>query len=216
MVCGHEQGQPARPHWQKHCTKGHRRRSKRPSSLRARAVGQHLQPVDEQHSRLVYFSSTVVGSPNSGLVRRTRQRVCGAQRSRCSSAGWRWQGVASRPRCAGHLVFVCSGPLLNHGMATSCCTKRFSRSRPSRVCQWGQRLRPLPAQQRAGHRLRHHLLLGGSHDHDDHPLHRSSAFPRCVHPRFGARFARQKNEQVRRQRARPGRPHRRHRFDCLA
>ena len=27
---------------------------------------------------------------------------------------------------------------------------------------------------RLGHRLRNHLLLGGAHDYDDHPLHRQS------------------------------------------
>ncbi len=32
-------------------------------------------------------------------------------------------------------------------------------------------LRHLPPDQRAGHRLRHHLLLDRAHDHDDHALH---------------------------------------------
>jgi hypothetical protein len=65
--------------------------------------------------------------------------------------------------------------------------------------------------QRAGHRLRHHLLLGRPDDHDDQALHRQGAVQACLHPRPGARCARQEDEQERRQRARPGRPDRRHR-----
>ena len=67
-----------------------------------------------------------------------------------------------------------------------------------------ERLRPLPAQHRAGHGLRHHLLLGGPDDHDDHALHGPRAVQACVHPRPGAGRARQEDEQVRGQRARPG------------
>ena len=42
-------------------------------------------------------------------------------------------------------------------------------------------------------------------------LHRTGAVQARLHPRPGARFARPEDEQVRRQRARPGRPDRRHR-----
>ena len=50
--------------------------------------------------------------------------------------------------------------------------------------------RPVPAFDGAGHRLRHHLLLGRPDDHDDHAFHRPGAVPRRLHPRPGARFAR--------------------------
>src|SRR6185369_12681974 len=55
------------------------------------------------------------------------------------------------------------------------------------------------------------LLLGRPDDHDDDPLHRPGAVPRCLHPRPGARLARAQDEQVGRQRARSGRPDRWHR-----
>jgi len=63
----------------------------------------------------------------------------------------------------------------------------------------------------AGHRLRHHLLLGRPDDHDDHALHRPRAVQARLHPRPGARRAGQEDEQVRGQRARPRGPDRRHR-----
>jgi valyl-tRNA synthetase len=73
------------------------------------------------------------------------------------------------------------------------------RFRPPR--QRNRRLRLVPTKQRARHRLRHHLLLGRPHDHDDHALHRSCAIQTCVHPRLGARRTGQEDEQVGRQRA---------------
>ena len=75
---------------------------------------------------------------------------------------------------------------------------------------------PVPAVDRAGHRLRHHLLLGRPDDHDDDALHRPGAVPARLHPRPGARLARPQDEQVRRQRARPGGPDRRHRARAAA
>ena len=65
--------------------------------------------------------------------------------------------------------------------------------------------------ERARHRLRHHLLLGRPDDHDDHALHGPGAVQARLHPRPGARRAGPQDEQVRRQRARPGGPDRRHR-----
>ena len=57
-------------------------------------------------------------------------------------------------------------------------------------------LQPLPAQHRAGHRLRHHLLLGRPDDHDDDALHRPRAVQARLHPRPGARRAGPEDEQV--------------------
>jgi valyl-tRNA synthetase len=54
----------------------------RPGALRARELGQHLQPVDEQHPGLVHQPPALVGPPDSGLVRRGRPGLCGPQRSR--------------------------------------------------------------------------------------------------------------------------------------
>ena len=80
----------------------------------------------------------------------------------------------------------------------------------------GARAAALPAEHGARHRLRHHLLLGRPDDHDDEALHRPGAVPRRLHPRPGARRAWPQDEQERRQRARPGRPDRRHRAGTAA
>ena len=48
-------------------------------------------------------------------------------------------------------------------------------------------LQALLPDHRAGHRLRHHLLLGRAHDDDGPALHGGSAVPHRLHPRAGAR-----------------------------
>jgi valyl-tRNA synthetase len=66
-----------------------RRRAIRPGQVCARKLGQHLQPVDEQHPGLVHQPSALVGSPDSGLVRRGRPRLRGAQRGgRAGASPW--------------------------------------------------------------------------------------------------------------------------------
>jgi valyl-tRNA synthetase len=54
---------------QEHRAEGHRRRGQRRGALRARELGQHLQPVDEQHPGLVHQPPALVGPPDPGLVR---------------------------------------------------------------------------------------------------------------------------------------------------
>ena len=49
--------------------------------LRARAMGQHLQPVDEQHPGLVHLAPALVGPPDPGLVRR-RTASCSSRAAR--------------------------------------------------------------------------------------------------------------------------------------
>ena len=65
--------------------------------------------------------------------------------------------------------------------------------------------------QRARHRLRHHLLLGRPHDHDGPEVHGRRAVPRGLHPRPGPRRRRPEDVEVEGQRHRPARPRRRHR-----
>ena len=50
----------------------------------------------------------------------------------------------------------------------------------------------------AGHRLRHHLLLGRPDDDDGVALYERSAVPRCLHPPSGARRLRRKKCRSRR------------------
>jgi valyl-tRNA synthetase len=61
--------------------------------VRARELGQHLQPVDEEHPGLVHQPPALVGSPDPRLVRRGRPGLRGAQRGR---------GAAASPRQDAH------------------------------------------------------------------------------------------------------------------
>ena len=70
-------------------------------------------------------------------------------------------------------------------------------------------LRDVPAVVGARDRLRHHLLLGRAHGHDDDLLHRPRAVPRRLHQRDRPRRGRAEDVEVEGQRARPARPHRR-------
>jgi valyl-tRNA synthetase len=84
--------------------------------VRARALGQHLQPVDEQHPGLVHLAPALVGPPDPGLVRRGRQGLRRHARGRSAGAGARQKAHARRRR-AGHLVLVGAGALLVAGLA---------------------------------------------------------------------------------------------------
>ena len=68
----------------------------------------------------------------------------------------------------------------------------------------------VPALLRAGHRQRHHLLLGGAHDHGDAPLHRQGAVPPRLHQRHRARRRGREDVEVQGQHDRSARPDRRH------
>jgi valyl-tRNA synthetase len=79
VVRGHEPSGPRRRHRQEHRPKSHRRRAVWRSEFCARELGQYLQPVDEQHPRLVHLAPVMVGPSDSRLVRRRRQGLCGPQ-----------------------------------------------------------------------------------------------------------------------------------------
>ncbi len=79
-------------------------------------------------------------------------------RSEARSIGTiRRQAGQARCRRAGHLVFLGPGAVLVTGLARG-----------------NAGLQDLPAVLGAGDRLRHHLLLGGAHGHDDHAFYRES------------------------------------------
>jgi hypothetical protein len=93
-----------------------------------------------------------------------------------------------RPRRAGHLVFLGAVAVFDAGLAGK--------------HRGAQDLLP---DQRAGHRLRHHFLLGGPDDHDGPEVHGRCAVPRGLHPRPGARSGRPEDVEIQGQRARPAR-----------
>ena len=95
--------------------------------VRARELGQHLQPVDEQHPGLVHQPPALVGPPDSGLVRRRRQGLCGPQRSRSPGPGARQDACAATKTCSTPGIRR-AGALQHHGLArarrdeTTTCT----------------------------------------------------------------------------------------------
>ena len=178
-----------------------RRRCPRRRAALSRAVARGLQPVAGEHPGLVHLAPVVVGSPDPRVVRRARQHLRRAQRSRGAgqSEGRRKHRCAdARPGRARHLVFVGDGAVLDTGLAAAAGSGQA-------------RVRPVPAFDRIGDRLRHHLLLGRPDDHDDDALHRPRAVPQRLHPRHRARRRGQEDVQERGQYARPDRHHRRHR-----
>ena len=78
---------------QSHRRQGDRGGRERRGALRARAVGQHLQPVDEEHPGLVHLAPALVGPPDPGVVRQRRRDLRRAQRGR---------GARARPQAAGY------------------------------------------------------------------------------------------------------------------
>ena len=165
-------------------------------------LGQHLQPVDEQHPGLVHLAPALVGPPDPGLVR----RAAANSSSRADEDEARAQARGGRlHRRARRATRTCSTPGTR---------RRWCRSRRSAGPSPGDDRRRydlfLPSS-RARHRLRHHLLLGRADDHDDDALHRPGAVPRTSTSTAWCATRGPEDEQVRRQRARPGRPDRRHR-----
>jgi valyl-tRNA synthetase len=149
----------------------------RRDQVRAGKLEHDLQPVAGQHPGLVHLAPAVVGPPHPGLVRR---RTATSRRPHEEEAqpSPRRQGIgdaAPRRRRARHLVLVGPGALLDHGLAGRDAGHE-----------------DVPAVVGAGDRLRHHLLLGRAHGHDDRALHRQGAVRDRVRARPGARFAGQK------------------------
>jgi hypothetical protein len=67
---------------QEHRRQGARVRRLRRDQVLPGKLGQHLQPVAEQHPGLVHLAPTVVGPPDSGLVRRQRRTSTSPMTSR--------------------------------------------------------------------------------------------------------------------------------------
>ena len=153
------------------------------SRIHPAGAGQALLRLGRQHARLVHLPPAVVGPPHPGLVRPGRRdRLRRPGRGAAAGEGW-----TPGPRRAGHLVLLGAVAVLHAGLA------RADR-RPGEV---------LP-DHRAGHRLRHPVLLGRPDD-DVRPVRdgRPAAVRRRGPARHGPRPARQEDVQVARQRRRP-------------
>jgi valyl-tRNA synthetase len=146
-----------------HRAEGHRRRGQRRGEVRARALGQHLQPVDEQHPGLVHQPPALVGPPDPGLVRRAAAR-----------SSWR---AAKKKRAPARPAPAKRQLTRDEDVLDTWYSSALV---PFSTMGWpdedAQQDYDLPALHRAGHRLRHHLLLGRPDDHDDHALHRPVPF----------------------------------------
>ena len=130
---------------QEHHPGGAGSRGRRPHPVLPRQLDHHLQPVAQQHPGLVHLAPAVVGPPDPRLVLGRRPGVRRPQRGRSHRTGPRRRrdGTAdARPRRARYLVLVRPGALHHAGLARE-------HAGPA----------ALPAIQRAGHGLRHHLLL---------------------------------------------------------
>ena len=137
---------------------GDRRGARGQDQIRAEELGEDLFRLDGKHPAVVHLAPALVGASDSGVVRAGRQSVRRDDRSRGAKRGrqaLRQEDCAhARRGRARHLVLVGAVAVLDAGLA-------------------GQdaRTRALLSDVDAGHRLRHHLLLGRAHDDDGSPLH---------------------------------------------
>ena len=114
----------ARARRQERGAEGDRRGEFGPGEVRARTVGQHLRPVDEEHPGLVHLAPALVGPPDPGLVRQRRRGLRRPQRGRGArqGAGRRLRGRARRA------TRTCSTP----GTRRRWCRSRRSAGRARR------------------------------------------------------------------------------------
>ena len=132
------------------------------------------------------------GHQNSGVVWAGRQGVR-RRRPRPKRQARSRQALRQRQTDARRATRTCSTP----GSPRRCGRSRRSAGRTRR--RSSQRYLP---DRRAGHRLRHHLLLGRAHDDDGSAFHEGGAVPRRLHPRAGARRDRRQDVEVEGQRHR--------------
>ena len=166
-------------------------------------LGQHLQPVAQQHPGLVHLAASCGGATRFPAWYDEGQRLRRPQRRRSpAQAAARLKGITGALTRDPDVLDTWYSSAL-WPFSTLDWTPEWPKSRT--------RARPLPALDGAGHRLRHHLLLGRAHGHDDQAHHRQDPVQArlCAWP--DPRRGRPEDEQVQGQRARPDRPDRRHR-----
>ena len=193
---------------------GARRGARGQDPVRAEELGEDLFRLAGEHPAVVRLAPALVGPPDSGLVRALgrglcrgergggfRRRACRRRRARRAERvrgrGFDRRSAASahdlpaRSRRARHLVLLGPVAVLD-----------------ARLAGRDARARPLLSDQRAGHRLRHHLLLGRPDDDDGPALPRRGPVPRRLHPRPRPRREGREDVEVEGQRHRPARPDR--------
>ena len=172
---------------------GHRGGGGRPHRVRAQAVGEHLLRLDARHPALVHLPPALVGPPHPRLVRPGRRGLRRARRGGGANGG----GGALRPRRRGADA--------GRGRARHLVLQRPLALQHPRLAGADARAGPLLPRQRARHRVRHHLLLGGPDDDDGPAADGRGALPHRLHPRPGARRARPEDVEVQGQRHGPAR-----------
>ena len=195
---------------------GDRGGARRAHRVRAEELGEDLLRVDGEHPALVHLAPALVGPSDPGLVR--------ARTARCSSP--RPKRRRSSRALAYYAETEAITPMQGHDMALDPDSRRAvpdaRRGRARHLVLLGAvavldaglagrdaGARALLSDRRAGHRLRHHLLLGRPDDDDGPALHGRGAVPHRLHPRAGARRARRQDVEVQGQRHRPARADRR-------
>ena len=179
------------------CGRRERRDQDHPEEL-----GEDLLRVDAQHPALVHLAPDLVGASDPGVVRakigepldpactrtifvvaqvRSSGRTTTAQRALSSSQHRRQGAFDNEPRIGPHHA------LARRGRARHVVLLRAVAVLDAGLAGQDAGARALLSDQRAGHRLRHHLLLGRAHDDDGAALHEGGAVPRRLHPRPRAR-----------------------------
>ena len=211
---------------------GDRQRARRADRHRPEELGEDLFRLDGEHPALVHLAPALVGPPHPGVVRpeaerrRLRLRRARDVRRRIGGGGAGGRRKALPPRRGGDAVEPGSGGLLGGGIQERSAAPRDTplarRGRARHLVLLGAlavldaRLagrdagaQALLPDERARHRLRHHLLLGGADDDDGAPLHEEGAVPHHLHPRHRARREGRQDVEVEGERGRSPRTDRR-------
>ena len=194
---------------------GDRGGARRPHAVRAEELGEDLFRLDGEHPAVVHLAPALVGPSDPGLVRAGRQGV--RRRDRGRGAGRRARLLRRQRRAdagRGRQDRRERGPprdvpQARRGRARHLVLLRAVAVLDARLAGRDAGTEALLPDQRAGHRLRHHLLLGRPHDDDGPALHEGGAVPHRLHPRAGARRARRQDVEVEGQRHRSAAPDRR-------
>ena len=145
---------------------GDRRRRRGRHRLHPEELGEDLLRLDGEHPALVHLAPALVGPPHPGLVRAEDGKMFVEETE---------DGARALPRgtTAAPSTLTQDEDVLDTWFSSALW--------PFSTLGWPDEtpdLQALLPDQRARHRLRHHLLLGRPDDDDGHPLHERGAVPR--------------------------------------